>query len=510
MLTLPRLQSLRSIIASRSLTWEPLLLAAYLGWLAVVVRKFAAVRPLWYDELFTLHLARVASPRELLGHLATGVDLNPPLLYVLTRASVLVFGEAAWAIRLPALLGLLLGLIGFYAFLRRHCGAMVALTALSVSIAPVKIWAYFLEARPYGLVFGFAGLALVCWQRAGEGPPRRRWLISLALAAVLGVSSHYYFVTVLAALGVAEVARLLAIRRLDYAPTLALACGGVALLAWQPLWSVAPRDYAAGFWAKTTFNKSSVQETLALFLEPALAVPVLLAVVAAFLLARRASAEGGMPRHQVIALCALALTPVLGVFLGATLTGGFYFRYVLPAVFGFAGLFALTLDRVGRGAALPLGFAFLAFGGFGLPVDRKPYREFFQHEANGIVEQTTFLEMHCPSQRVVIETGFDFGRIWHYNTRSFQPLFLADADLALLYTKTDTTERAVEKLKRVTAVPALTPAELMLELKTGKAVYYYGPGTAWGYNDLTGRGVRFEKVTEQGANKLYRLTLKPG
>src|SRR4051812_36792855 len=126
--------AVRDRLLARETLVEGVVLSVYFGWLAFTIWQFAALRPLWYDELFTLHLARVGSVSELLGHLAAGVDLNPPLLYLLTRASMLTFGETAWAIRLPALLGLLLGCGCLYAFLRRQ-GPAVAFLAVAASLS---------------------------------------------------------------------------------------------------------------------------------------------------------------------------------------------------------------------------------------------------------------------------------------------------------------------------------------------------------------------------------------
>lgn len=476
------------------------LLLGWIAWLAITIGRFAAIRPLWYDELFTLHLAQ-APLADLLGHLAAGVDLNPPLVYLVTKGSLLLLGETPLAVRLPALLGLGLGLVCLYAFLRRHVSAPTALLAAAASVASVKVWVYFLEGRPYGLVFGFAALALLAWQRAAE---HWRWRAALALAAVLGVSSHYYFVVALAALAWAEMLRWFTQRRFDWRPMLLIALGGLTLLAWQPLWSVAPRDYAAGFWAKVSFDRPHIQTTLGQFLEPSLIIPALLATLLAFLLQKREALPAAPPFADTAALIALALTPVLGLWIGSTFTGGFFFRYVLFATLAFGALFALALDRVAS-RPLPLLLAFAGFAGFGLPVDRKPYREFFRHEAATLANQRTFLEQHCAGAVVVIETGFEFGRLWYGNPRSFRPHFLADPEAARAQTQVDTTERALQKLRAVTPVPVLTCEELTRRRAAGEPLYYYGPATAWGYRELQSRGVRFVPIAEQDANRLFRL-----
>ena len=489
----------------RSAALEAIVVFAYFGWLAVTIGRFAAIRPLWYDELFTLHLARIASPLELLSHLAAGVDLNPPLLYLATRASILLFGEAEWAIRLPSLLGMLLGCGCLYAFLRRRGGAALALLAVAASVASIKVWVYFLDARPYGLAFGFAGLSLYCWQRAGEGGPRRGWLFGLALAAILGTSTHYYFAVTLAAIGYAEVLRWISIRRLDAVPSLALACGGLTLLAWRPLWSAPARDYAAGFWAKVHFNYHGVQGTFAEFAEPSLAIPVLLALAVAVLVRRPGPADT-IRFHEAIALAALAASPLLGVYLGATLTGGFYYRYVLPAALGLGAIFAIVIHRAASGSPLAASLAFLAFAYTGLPFHARSAADYLRAEATELASLSSFLEANAGDDAVVLESHSTFGRVWHYHGgHRFEPLFIADAELAFQYEKVDTTDRALALLKRVTPVPAVTPMELLTQIKAGKAIFYYGPGKAWGYNDLKSRGVRFEKMAERPGGTLYRL-----
>ena len=55
------------------------LLLLFCGMSAVLM----SVKPVWYDEFYTLHLARFESWAEFLDGLKHGGDLNPPLLYLL-------------------------------------------------------------------------------------------------------------------------------------------------------------------------------------------------------------------------------------------------------------------------------------------------------------------------------------------------------------------------------------------------------------------------------------------
>jgi hypothetical protein len=492
---------------------EAVIVPAYFVILAIAVFRLAALRPLWYDELFTLHLAKVSSVRDLLSHLAAGVDLNPPVIYLATRACILLFGDAEWAVRLPALAGMLLGLAGVYTLLRPRLGFATALLALTIIVAPVKVWTYFLEARPYGLTFGFSALALLAWARCNGS---RRWTLTLAAASFLGVSTHYYFTLTLAALGIAEVVRWIEARRIRVGPMLAMSAGAMALAACYPLWSVAPRDYAAGFWAKVSFNRGTVEDTFMNFLDRTAILPFVIAVVLTGIghavSSRRIANhthddESRLPLHETIALGLFVLCPVLGVLLGAKVTGGFFYRYALPAAIGFGALFALLLANTARTRVAILTCA-AVFAWFGLTGSIKPYKEFFQHEKNLMTQLRTVLDEQCLGEKVIIETGYEFARDWHYHQgRMHQPLFLADAERARHYSQIDTTERAVQLLKRVTPVPAQTGEEIVTALRRGEAIFYYGPCTAWGYKDLLARGIQFELKSDHPGGKLLRLNL---
>ena len=67
---------------------------------------FRAARKLyWFDELFTLYIARLPDFKSQWRVLMAGVDFNPPLLYVLTRFSNNALGERPVSTRLPEIVG---------------------------------------------------------------------------------------------------------------------------------------------------------------------------------------------------------------------------------------------------------------------------------------------------------------------------------------------------------------------------------------------------------------------
>src|ERR1017187_2720902 len=77
------------------------------------------------------------------------------------------WARSCFAIRFPELIGFLAASLCLFHFIRRRTNALYGLVGmLACGITGAYPFAY--EARPYGLVLGFCGLALVCWQAATE------------------------------------------------------------------------------------------------------------------------------------------------------------------------------------------------------------------------------------------------------------------------------------------------------------------------------------------------------
>src|SRR6516165_1897776 len=66
-----------------------------------VLAVAGSTRSFWYDELFTYYLSRLPSLTDIWVALGEGVDLNPPLLYLATRASHSLLGVGPVPTRFP-------------------------------------------------------------------------------------------------------------------------------------------------------------------------------------------------------------------------------------------------------------------------------------------------------------------------------------------------------------------------------------------------------------------------
>ncbi|HKX48184.1 MAG TPA: glycosyltransferase family 39 protein, partial [Gaiellaceae bacterium] len=169
-------------------------LAAAAGLVALYVIAVGSLivrAPLWNDELYTWYFAQLSTMRDVWDALETGVEQLPPAYYALIRASLAVFGDNEVGLRIPSLLGFLLACVCVYAVVARRTGAWYGLVAALVLLAGGAT-PYAWEARPYALVLGFAGAAVLCHQLRTDGVRPRLAVIGLALALAGATAVHYY------------------------------------------------------------------------------------------------------------------------------------------------------------------------------------------------------------------------------------------------------------------------------------------------------------------------------
>jgi hypothetical protein len=326
-------------------------------------------KPLWHDETVTHSLARLHGPSAIWSALRTGSDLNPPLYHVAAHVSQALFGDSAAALRLPSILGFWLMCVCLFRSVGRWCSPVYAWSALLWPLV-TGAYEYAYEARPYGLLLGWSGLAFLCWQSATGRGRRSLALPGLALALGAAVCTHFYAVLVFLPLVLGELARSLSHRRLDAPVWISLGAGLMPLAFLLPLIEQA-RARAPHFWAKPTLSAvpSFYDFLLTAAIPPAVVFLGLLALGR-----ERVPSEGDAgdrqpvdapPRHEVVAAVAFAALPAFAVVLAVLTRGAYAARYALPAVIGFGVLLPLVSSRIARGRPA-LGFALVAVlvGGF--------------------------------------------------------------------------------------------------------------------------------------------------
>lgn len=158
--------------------------------IALSVRFYSiAVPVIWYDEAYSLLLARETPAR--IWALAA-LDVHPPLYYVLLHYWVAMWGDAALPARAMSALAdvsTLLLCVKLMSLISTRRATWVA--ALLLALLPISV-RYSQEVRMYTLL-GFwlmgATVALVCWARA---PDRKGFAVIYVLLMSAAFYTHYF------------------------------------------------------------------------------------------------------------------------------------------------------------------------------------------------------------------------------------------------------------------------------------------------------------------------------
>lgn len=469
----------------------------------------AHVRPLWHDELFTLAVAEQPGVVGIWQALQTGVDLNPPLYYLLVQQTARVVATESLAVRLPAVLGFALMLGSVAAFVRARCGSIVGgAAAATIALSGVAPYAY--EGRPYGLVLGCAGLALLAWQQVDVAPARvtrAAWTLVLFVALAAAVSSHYYAVLLPLPIAIGEGVRTVRHGRWRPGTWAALGLPLALVWAWRPLIDVAQR-FAPAFWSPPTPDAAVVayRDMLATLGGPLAVALSAIAVIAGLTRtgwlppARTPRGRAGVPGHELAALAAFSALPIAGVLLALFATGAWHERYAVSAIVGIAGLVAAGLHASGtlalRTVSTALLLAFAAQSASRALDWRVPPR------APAALTLVGSRATSLLSMPMLVSDGLTFVELTHYAPRALvdRLAYALKPPSVIARTGTDTENRALQQLARLTSVLRLERFETFLARDRPFAVI---GRTSWVMEELRARGLPLQWLAADGDVQLF-------
>ncbi len=324
---------------------------------AVLLR--AAEKYFWYDELVSVYLSRL-SVSSLWQMLRAGMDSVPLPFHLVTKAANAIFGEGLIATRLPQIFGFWVFCLCLFRFVNKRVGVLGGLIAMLFPIFTGAFY-YAYDARPYGIVLGFCGLALVFWQMSLEEPHRKRWLWCYALSVLGAFLIHSYAITIAFPFAVAELVRGIQNRRLNVQHWLAIILPAIiACPTYIPLLEgfrtnakgTTLVDLAPPVWPQ-------VREFYSFLLGPCmLIVLIVLALLALRCLhamrrsTKPASLSTAIPLPEIALALSFVALPVVGMIIARTMHSTFIYRYYLPALVaaciltGFAAAVGKPANRV--------------------------------------------------------------------------------------------------------------------------------------------------------------------
>jgi hypothetical protein len=487
-----------------------LYLALFSGCYFAVAAVQAGVRPFWNDELFTVHLLGLPSLARLWDALASGVDLVPPLYHLILRGLEPVIGAGPLALRLPSIVGFWVMCLCLYRYVSRRLPAEFAFAAMLLPFCTTAS-TYMTEARPYGLLLGLAGLALVSWQ-ALETRSRTSvvWRVALTVSLAAAIATHYYAVLLLPALAAGELVRSRARRSTDWSVWICLIAPLAVLLPLLPQLRMA-REMAPTYWTSPRIGEALLVYRN-WFGHSDWVFVLLAAIVAAA--AWRPAREGDATWHPLLAdvapVVVLVAVPMVGALAAFSMGAGFTWRYALIGTIGFAIACSYVLARLaGHSAAMRIAMVVaIALNYEVLFTSRDLLTGNTPLTLTKRIEQR-LLEQADLDAPVLVTGPQAFLELSHYASPALRPRvhYVANLERALALVGTDTADRSLLLLSRL--VPTIPVGRFPDDLPAASSYYLVDVGPLnWLARELLARGASIALVSSGEGFAVYRV--QPG
>jgi hypothetical protein len=459
------------------------------------------------DELFTYYIAQRPTFHDVWNALATGAEQLPPFFYILTRATFACFGVSHLSIRLPQIIGFWLMTICLFKFVSRRSSALhgcIALLFPFVTLANTSI----LEARPYGIVLGLCGLAVLSWQSAADGTRRTLSLCVLTASVAATISTHYTSILILFPLLLGESIRVFSRRRLDVAVLAALTLALAPLALFLPLIQGA-RSYSLYFWARPHWPMlpRAYQELLAPAALPLAGILILGALIASC--SRESGLSVSLRRfwfrpHELVLVLGLLVLPVVAFVFALAVTNAFSIGYALSTIIGFgiAVPWALSCWSSFRTEAAVI--AIITLLGFGALEAARNYHRFTSNRASQLATYNYFRGLPHSGLDIIIANGQRFFELSHYLPPG-SPVhlrYLADPQASVQILGYDTVDRCLLELRRWAPLQVTEFREFI----AGRQPFWvYGQPDEWSwlFARLADLKQRVEIVDRDGSQYLF-------
>jgi hypothetical protein len=299
-------------------------------------------RRLWYDEIYTAIISLQPTWMDVWKSYCGGLDMQPPLFFGATRVSALLLGNNELALRFPEMLGVIIFSWCMYFFVAKRMGILFGLSAMILPLV-TDLEFYAGEARPYGMLLAFSGLALLAWRNAIENPRRRIALPLFAASQALVAATHAYAILTVAVFAAAELVRYFQKRTADWPLWTCFLAASLPLpLYWFGLKTA--KGIVVG--PKMLAHWSDFPLYYHFFFRNRIGLLVLfgLLVIGLSMLRRGSKPRlAGFPLHEAALAGMLAVFPIFNITLAVLINQRFFPRY---SIFGMAGIVILAIVLV--------------------------------------------------------------------------------------------------------------------------------------------------------------------
>ncbi|MGI4830418.1 MAG: glycosyltransferase family 39 protein [Janthinobacterium lividum] len=428
---------------------------------ALVCLAQSTVKPFWYDELVTIHIASLPTLGDIFHFYETGQDTTSFLPAMLVHLFQRLPGRPEIILRLPSNIAYLVTCFCLWIFLRRKYTAGFASSA--VFLLPQGLTLFFAsEARAYAFVMMGTAIAMVCWQTANREDRWKRWAtFGVFFGLAFAILFHFFAVFLFVPFAIAELYYERLTNRVRWNMWLALILYPTAILVMAPTMLIAKKTYGGTFWSKP--SSGLVTECYSLFMQPIDRgiAGILLLIALLFWFRNRGTrpqlhlentVAPGFNKAEWLLLIAITMVPVFA-FAGSRFLGVFRSQYVLFFQLGMllliVGALAEILGRRNRDGWAFAGLMLLLLAVHVRPDLRQEINQFTGRAVTMTPAdyQVSVLQFVQPIPLpVVVDAPLAMLPIYHYSTPDMQQrLFvLTDHQHSLEQPKAVTTELNME------------------------------------------------------------------
>lgn len=321
---------------------------------------YAHFRVITSDECLQMIIVRQPDVRSIWNSLMAGVQADPPVADTAMHYLFRLFGDHLLLARLPSVVTFCLMCLCLSLIVWRYTGAIYGAAAFFMPFATVlRSWGSL--SRPYAPLLGFSSLALFCWDRlqVPELHHVTRWRVAFILSLAATFSTHFYSITILFPLALAELAKWRIRKRVDWPTLLCTAVAFIPYLIWSPVLVASARTFLPHPFPSPVFKTLYEFYGDMLFSLPWVGALLMMLLAGAYI---GLSNFDGPPRKQInptvrplMVFCAgCLLLPVCGAVSTAMQMSLYGPRMSLISLFGLVVGLPLVIDLAGARKAVGL------------------------------------------------------------------------------------------------------------------------------------------------------------
>ena len=304
---------------------------------------------IWFDEIFTYYLTRLPDLSSYLTTVKQGIDFNPPMFYEWIHFSRLLIPDEKLAIRMPSIVSVGIACFCLYRFVSIRTnviGGLIASLFPLVTIAPF----YATDARPHGIVFGLASIALLCWQSAIDPSQKHRsiWISGLCLSLAVATLTHAYAIVIFFPIVLAEFIRNITLKKIDWPIWISIAIASTAIL--MPIWLL----HFAKAYLPHTLAPAKI-DTLLKSYSTNLDTGLIILISAFFFFIGQTLTVGLKKiteqynnkniKFELIACIGFIAIPFIAFVMAKTAGAPLFSRYSLTSIIGFSAILGLAISK---------------------------------------------------------------------------------------------------------------------------------------------------------------------